>query len=230
MKLKYAKYLIEKTKDYFDKNVESFSGSRNQIWPELEELKKYIKTGEKVLDLGCGNGRLFELFKDRKVKYIGIDNSKELIKKAREKYGDHFILSDAFKLPFSKNSFDVIWAIAFLHHIPSKQLRLKIMQEIKRFLKKDGKVIVTCWNFYQFSYLRILLKFTFRKLFGLSKLDFKDILLAPKKIKIQRYYHAFTKKELKKLFKKSGFCIEELKYLKRNNKKTNILIVGIKQP
>ena len=224
----YAKYLIEKTKDYFDKNVDSFSGSRNRLWPEFEELKKYMKGGEKILDLGCGNGRLFELFKNRNVKYTGVDTSVEFIERAREKYGDYFVVADAFNLPFSDNSFDSIWAIAFFHHIPSKQLRLKILKEIKRVLKKDGKIIATCWNFYQLHYLRILLKFTFRKLFGLSRLDFKDVLLSPKKLKIQRYYHAFTKKELKKLFQKAGFKIEELRYLKRNGKKTNILIVATK--
>lgn len=228
MKLEYAKYLIEKTKDYFDKNVDSFSGSRNRLWPEFEELKKYMKGGEKILDLGCGNGRLFELFKNRNVKYTGVDTSVEFIERAKEKYGDYFVVADAFNLPFPDNSFDSIWAIAFFHHIPSKHLRLKVFKEIKRVLKKDGKIIATCWNFYQLHYLRILLKFTFRKLFGLSRLDFKDVLLSPKKLKIQRYYHAFTKKELKKLFQKAEFKIEELRYLKRNKKKTNILVVAKK--
>lgn len=228
MKSEYAQYLIEKTKDYFDKNVDSFSGSRNRLWPEFEELKKYMKGGEKILDLGCGNGRLFELFKNRNVKYTGVDTSVEFIERAKEKYGDYFVVANAFNLPFPDNSFDSIWAIAFFHHIPSKHLRLKVFKEIKRVLKKDGKIIATCWNFYQLHYLRILLKFTFRKLFGLSRLDFKDVLLSPKKLKIQRYYHAFTKKELKKLFQKAGFKIEELRYLKRNGKKTNILIVATK--
>lgn len=228
MKLKYAKYLIEKTKDYFDKNVDSFSSTRSQLWPELDELKKYIKDGEKILDLGCGNGRLFELFRNKNIKYTGVDSSAKFVKKAKEKYGDYFIVADAFDLPLPDDSFDSIWAIAFFHHIPSKQFRLKALEEIKRVLKKNGKVIMTCWNFYQFHYLRILLKFTLRKLFGLSKLDFKDVLLSPKKIKIQRYYHAFTKKELKKLFQKAGFKVEEVKYLKRNKKKTNILLIATK--
>ncbi len=226
MNAKYAKYLIEKTKDYFDKNVDSFSGSRKELWPELEELKKHIKDKEKILDLGCGNGRLFELFKNKKVEYIGVDFSEKFIKKAREKYGNHFMVADAFNLPLPDSFFDSIWAIAFFHHIPSKHLKLKILKEIKQTLKKNGKLVMTCWYLYQPQYLKLLLKFFFRKLFGMSKLDFKDILLSSKKLKVQRYYHAFTKRELKKLFQKAGFKVEELKYLKRNNKKTNILIVA----
>lgn len=203
----YAKYLIEKTKDYFNKNVEGFSGSRKWAWPEFEELKKYIKNNERVLDLGCGNGRLFELLK--KNKYIGVDFSKKLIEKAKEKYGNHFQIADIFSLPFSDDYFDSIWIIAVFHHIPSKKLRLKALEEMGRVLRKNGKIIMTCWY---------LFKFPFRK----------NIIISPKKLKVQRYYHAFTKKELKKLFQKAGFKIEELKYLKRNNKKTNILIVATK--
>jgi ubiquinone/menaquinone biosynthesis C-methylase UbiE len=225
----YAKYLIEKTKDYFDKNVESFSGSRKELWPELEELKKYIKDGERVLDLGCGNGRLFELFQGRNIEYIGVDFSEKLIEKAREKYGEHFQIADMFSLPFSDNYFDSVWSIAVFHHIPSEVLRLKTLIEVKRVLKPGGKIIMTCWNLYQPQYLKLLFKFTLCKIFGLNKMDFKDVLVPWGKTGIYRYYHAFTKKELKKLFEKSGLKIEELKYLKRNGKKANILVVATKQ-
>jgi ubiquinone/menaquinone biosynthesis C-methylase UbiE len=225
----YAKNLIEKTKEDFDKIAESFSESRKELWPEFEELKKYIKDGKKILDLGCGNGRLFQLFKDKNIEYLGVDSSEKLIEKAREKYGDYFKVADILELPFSDNHFDSIWTIAVFHHIPSEQLRFKALKEIKRVLKKNGKVIMICWNLWQPNYLKVLLKFTLIKLFKGSKLDFKDIFVPWKKTKVQRYYHAFTKRELKGLFQKAGFQVEELRYLKRNEKKTNILAVGIKQ-
>ncbi len=205
----YAQYLIEKTKEYFEQNAKSFSGSRKNPWPEFEELKKYIKSGERILDLGCGNGRLFELFKDKNIKYIGVDFSEKLIEKAREKYGEYFQVADVLSLPFPDNYFDSVWSIAVLHHIPSKILRVKALTEIRRVLRPGGKIIATCWYLFRF----------FRR----------DIIISPKKLKIQRYYHAFTKKELKKLFEKTWFKVEELKYLKRNGKKTNILVVATKQ-
>lgn len=223
---KYAQYLIQKTKEDFNKIAESFSESRKELWPELRELKKYIRDGEEVLDLGCGNGRLFEFFKDRVVEYIGVDFSEELIQKARKRYGDYFKVANVQNLPFSDNYFDSVWSIAVFHHIPSRQLRLTVLGEIKRVLKKNSRVIMTCWDLYQPNYLKLLLKFTLIKLFKKSKLDFKDIFAPWKNTEIQRYYHAFTKRELKKLFGKSGFRVEELKYLERNGKKTNILIVG----
>lgn len=158
--------------------------------------------------MGCGNGRLLQMFKGRKIDYIGVDFSEKMIQKAKEKYGDYFQVADIFNLPFSDNYFDSIWSIAVFHHIPSKELQMKALQEIKRVLKKNGKIIMTCWH---------LFKFPFRK----------NIIISSKELKIQRYYRAFSKKELKKLFKKTGFKIKELKYLKRNGKKTNILIIAI---
>ncbi len=226
MKPQYAKNLIKTTKQYFNENAKNFSQSREKPWPEFEELKKYIEPNTKILDLGCGNGRLFELFSNKQINYTGVDFSKQLIKIAQQKYGNHFKTSSMFSLPFSNNSFDSIWSIAVFHHIPSEKLRIKTLNEAKRVLKPNGKIIITCWYLYGGKYLKILLKFTLSKLLGLTKLDFKDILISPKTLKIKRYYHAFTKKELKKLLKKAGLKVEKLQYLKRNNNKTNILIVA----
>ena len=226
MNQSYAKYLIEKTKQDFNKIAESFSKTRTYLWPELKKLKRYIQSGQKILDLGCGNGRLFKLFENKNIKYAGIDFSEKLIKKAKEKYGNYFQIADFLNLPFPDDYFDSIWAIAVFHHVPSEKLRLKTLQEINRVLNKDGKIILTCWNLYQVKYLKLLLKSYLSKFFKKSKLDYKDVLIPWKNTKTKRYYHAFTKKELKRLFKKAGFQIETLKYLKRNKKRTNILIVA----
>ena len=232
MKPDYAKYLIRKTKQDFDKIAEHFSETRKRIWPEIEELKEYIKEGEKMLDVGCGNGRLFEFFlsQNKRIDYTGIDVSEKLVKIAQRRYGNYFKVANILNLPFKDNSFDTVWAIAVFHHIPSKGLRLKALKEIKRVLKNSGRVIITCWNLFQLRYFKLLLKYTFIKLFRGSELDFKDLLIPwkEKDVVIERYHHAFTKRELRKLFKKAGFKIEKLQYLKRRNKKFNILAIGVK--
>ncbi len=186
--------------------AEEFYQTRRKYSPETEELKKYVEEEEKVLDLGCGTGRLYEIFKDKKIDYIGVDFSENLIAKAKEEYGDHFKIADILILPFSSDYFDSIWSIAVFHHIPSKELRMRALSEIKRVLKPNGRVIMTCWKIESFFRKDIFIPFHGKK----------------------RYYHAFTKRELRNLFKKSGFEIEELRFLKRNNKKLNILIIGKK--
>ncbi|MBU2564414.1 class I SAM-dependent methyltransferase [Patescibacteria group bacterium] len=218
----FAEQLIEKNKKDFDLIADQFSDTRQNIWPELKELK--FSKNEKILDLGCGNGRLFEFLKG--VNYAGIDISEKLISIAKKKYGNHFKKGNILSLPFSNESFDSIWSIAVFHHIPSKEFRQKVLKECYRVLKKNGRLIIVCWNLYQLRYLKLLLKSFFFKFF--TKYDFKDVFILWKRKNIKRYYHAFTLNELKNLFLKNNFKIEELKYLKRNKKNVNLLIIGKK--
>ena len=126
MDKQYADYLIKKTKEDYDKIAGDFSRTRAYLWDDLRQFASRAKGGDSLLDFGCGNGRLFELFGDIKnVHYIGIDQSCALIERAKEKYaGAEFIYSDSAKLPFPNEHFNMIFAVASLHHIPSEQKRL----------------------------------------------------------------------------------------------------------
>jgi ubiquinone/menaquinone biosynthesis C-methylase UbiE len=210
MNIDYAKQLIDKTKRDYNLIADDFSRTRNYIWPEITFLFKDIKLSEKVLDLGCGNGRYYQLLKN--TQYIGVDNSEKLIKIANQKYPEaNFQAQDALSLSFEKDSFDKVYSIAVLHHIPSQELRLKFLEEAKRVLKPNGKIIVTVW-----------------KLRGLKYFFLKNIFKAWSD-KTSRYYHLFSKRELANLFKKAGFKIEKIGVIKntRGNRQ-NIYIVAQK--
>ncbi len=231
MQKKYAEYLLKKTKEDYNLIAEDFSKTRDRTWGEIKFLfDDYLIEKEKILDLGCGNGRFYELFENKNVDYIGVDISERLIKLAQRKHpGVKFQTADALNLPFPNNYFDKIYTIAVLHYIPSKQLRLQFLKEIKRVLKKEGFLILTVWKFYNKKEISLLLKYTILKLIGRSKLDFKDIFKSWGK-KIEKYYHWFSRKELTNLVKKAGFKIKEVGVVKneRGNRQ-NIYIVAQKQ-
>jgi len=237
MKDKYAKYLLKKIKKDYEEIAEHFSETRVKLWKDIIFLADFVKDGDKILDLGSGNGRLFELFKDRRIDYIGIDLSKKLIEIARDKYKNYtnvkFFIGDALKTEFDNNSFDFIYAIALLHQIPSKTYRIKFLNEAKRILKREGFLILTVWNLWQKKYIKYVIKTFFlkTKIPGSTKLDFKDTFIPWKKRNgtiINRYYHAFTIKELRKLVKVAGFKIIDVGYTKRNGKKPNIFLIAQK--
>lgn len=232
----YAQYILEKTREDYDKMAEEFSDTRAHIWEDLPYLKKFVKDGDKVLDLGCGNGRLIELFRDKKIDYTGADNSEKLIEIARKRYKDYtsenlsrqFVIGDALNLPFGDNTFDKIYSVAVFHHIPSKELRLEFLEEAKRILKKEGLLILVVWNLWQRkTSWRIFIKLTFLKLIGLSKLDFKDFWI-PWQNKISRYIHSFTRRELKNIALEAGFSVEEIGLLTRKAGYFNMYIIGRK--
>jgi len=211
MDKKYAEYLLQKTKQDYNQIAEDFSRTRQRIWEEIRFLfDDYLEKGDKVLDWGCGNGRYFEVLKDKNINYIGIDNSEKLIEIAKQKYPQvDFRIADDSEIPFPDGCFDKIYSIAVLHHIPSEEFRIKFLQEAKRVLKPNGLLIVTVWKFKSKKERRLLLKYTILKLLGKSKLDLGDIL-DPWGKELDRYYHCFSKQDLKKLAQKAGLKVEKL--------------------
>ena len=183
---KSEKILIKTHNDY-NAIADKFSSARKNIWPEFDFLFHNVKKGERVLDLGCGNGRFYEKLKQGV--YTGIDNSEELIKIAKEKYkeGD-FRVASALELPFKNEEFDKIYSLAVLHHIP-KDYHNIFVEESKRVLKKNGILVLTIWN----------LKDRKEKQ-DVKKISEKEILI-PWHGAEDHYFYTFDLKELKDLFK-----------------------------
>ncbi len=229
MKKEYAKYLLEKTHKDYNAIAKDFSSTRRFVWKGLEPLYDYAFPGDRVLDLGCGNGRLLQIFKEIDITYIGIDSSERLIEIAQKTYPNAiFQVADALHLPFSTNYFDKVYTIAVLHHIPSEELRLEFLEGIRRVLRPDGSLILTVWDLWQGRGWKLNLKFGLLKLLGLSRLDFKDVFV-PWGKSYRRYIHCFTKRELIKLTEKAGFRVKETGTLKMTEgKETNIYIVAVK--
>ena len=166
MKREYAQFLLEKTADDYNLIASDFSRTREFVWPEIAFLfEKFLKRGDVVLDLGCGNGRWVETFKKQEVEYFGLDNSEKLIQIAKARYPDvNFIKADALNLPFPDNHFDKVYSVAVFHQIPSEEFRLRFLEEAKRVLKPNGLFILTVWKFHQKKTIFSLLKYTILKL------------------------------------------------------------------
>jgi ubiquinone/menaquinone biosynthesis C-methylase UbiE len=229
MKKEYALYLLEKTKEDYNLIADDFSRTRNKTWEELNFLIENVRVNENVLDLGCGNGRLYELFKFKIVGYYGIDNSEELIEIAKIRYPRaNFQVGDALNLPFPDNFFDNVFSVAVFHHIPSKEFRITFLKEAKRVLKPGGKLILTVWHFPAWKKILLFKKNLIFKIIGISKVDFNDNFIKWGK-ETKRYVHYFSKVELKKLVKKTGLKIRKIKVLKRpRGKESNILLIAEK--
>lgn len=193
--------------------AEDFSRKREFVSEDLKKLTEEVKEGERILDSGCGNGRLFKILKEKKVNYYGIDFSEKLIEMAKNKFPEaKFLVADCLNLPFPDNFFDKVFSISVFHHIPSQELRVQYLKEIKRVLKPGGILILRVWNFWKKKEgLKLILKFAFLKILGKTKLDFFDIFFPWKNSKgnviVQRYFHCFRKKELEKIAKKVNFKI-----------------------
>lgn len=213
MKKEIADNILEQTEAGYDSISGKFSDTRKFFWRELEFIKDYVKSGDSVLDFGCGNGRLIELFSDKKIQYTGADVSEKLLDLAKSKYPSEAanflkINPSQTSLPFQNDFFNAAYSIAVFHHFPGKDYRKKIADELYRTIKLKGYVIITVWNLWQRKYIKNILKNWALKIFGKSQLDWNDCWITFKNNEgkiFNRYHHAFRRKELKEMFEKTGF-------------------------
>jgi len=124
----------------YDKRLNSKTISEENLF-----LKEINTKGKTILDLGCGTGRLSSKLAKKAKKIIAIDNSKNMIRLAKAKKipNAKFIHSNMEKLPFKKSSFDIIISSLSIEHIKDFE---KVLKEIKRVLKTNGKFIFSISN------------------------------------------------------------------------------------
>ena len=185
-----------------------FSATRAYPWKELQVFIPHIKDNFKILDLGCGNGRLLKSLEqsDKKLNYLGVDFSEKLIAQARENHPEaKFVTADMSDLYFEPNTFDMIFMIASFHHLPTKTERLELLYQAKRWLKPGGLLFMTNWNLWQKKYLR----YSLEKFW--SKRSWNDFFIpwtTDSGGTVWRYYHSFTVGELIYLLKTAKFDLE----------------------
>ena len=225
------KNLLELVKRNYGEIAADFDLTRKKdLWPELIKLSEMVKNGDRVLDVGCGNGRLVKAFENKKISYLGVDNSEKLIKLATNQRllrrsaprNDKWVVADILELDkLPERDFDYVFCIAVLHHLPGKDLRLKALEQIKNKIKPGGKIILTVWNLWsQKKFRKLIIKYDWFKLIGKNQMAWGDISFDWKNAKGEkiswRYYHVFTGYGLKKLAGETDLKIEKL-YQDRHN-------------
>jgi len=100
--------------------------------------------GDRVLDVGCGDGELALHLKKRGATVVGIDASPEMIAAAsaragREKSDVSFQVATAERLPFADGQFDLVTAITILCFVDDAA---PIFQEVARVLRPGGRLAI----------------------------------------------------------------------------------------
>lgn len=138
------------------------------IWGEKKKIIRQMLDAlmfKTVIDVGCGDGGLFELISDKTL-YTGIDISptqlsyfREHIPKSRQKRTT-LHQGDISKMPFASNSFEVALVCDVLEHVLDP---MKVLTEIHRIIKPNGYVLMSIPNEYVMQCARLLtLRFPLR--------------------------------------------------------------------
>ncbi|HXJ44911.1 MAG TPA: methyltransferase domain-containing protein [Bryobacteraceae bacterium] len=107
-----------------------------------------LKTGDSVLDIGCGTGTLAIAARQRvgpSGRVYGVDASPEMLARAGKKAskaGAEVVFKNAVveALPFPDSQFDAVLSTVMLHHL-GRKARQQCAHEVRRVLKPGGRVL-----------------------------------------------------------------------------------------
>ena len=106
----------------------------------LEMIEKFVSLQDhKVLEIGCGEGRMSKLLAPKSRKYIAIDPDEQSIEKAKSEIPDvDFRIGSGEALEFEDGSFPIILFTLSLHH----QESCLALKEAHRVLSANGQLII----------------------------------------------------------------------------------------
>jgi len=173
MKPELVEQLNQINREFYSTFAASFSETRSESARELERILPYIAQGARVLDIGCGNGRIAAMLsrRQRAVVYVGVDSSAEMIARckmqANVKWQEadqipsiKFFVADIMQPDWARCLvgepvlFDCVLMLAVLHHIPGQDTRLRILQQVCDLLAPQGLVIASTWQFLENERMR----------------------------------------------------------------------------
>ncbi len=131
-------------KDYYNKNVVERDAKIKSDWKiDLRnDFLSIIKDRglKSILEIGAGTGQDSLFFMENGLDVTAVDLSQEHVKRCWDKGIDAHVM-DFSDMTFADNSFDVIYAMNCLLHIPNAEMP-SVIYELKRVLKLNGMIIL----------------------------------------------------------------------------------------
>ncbi len=149
------KFNMQSVKEvYSSKNIiKSYIDKQKMIGitePEKRIILENISVESRILDLGCGTGRIsLGLDEIGYENIVGIDVSEPMISNAikarKEGSKIQFVNQDILGLTNELGSFDAVLAIHSITPLPHLEDRRKALKQIKRLLKANGTIIISAF-------------------------------------------------------------------------------------
>lgn len=139
--------------DYWDGDRRINYGGYKYIEGRWEKIARklvdhyQLKSGDKVLDIGCGKGfLLYDMLKVQcNLEVYGLDISKYAIDNSKIEIKKNLKQGCASKLPYKNDFFDLVISINTLHNLFNYELE-SALKEIERVGKKNKYICVESYN------------------------------------------------------------------------------------
>ncbi len=131
-------------RDYFE---DVWAGLPEELTPpdlklRLGFLQAGLRTGARVLDLGCGDGSFTAAIAAAGAHPVGAEVAEAALRRARDRHPglDFCLVPIEGPLPFEDAGFDVVWASEVIEHVADTG---RWLSEVRRVLKPGGRLLVT---------------------------------------------------------------------------------------
>jgi ubiquinone/menaquinone biosynthesis C-methylase UbiE len=139
---RFARDYVAEVDKVANVSVERLAGEKARLI--LDVLSSHLGDPKRlrVLDIGCGIGLVDGELEAQVQLLCGADLSREsLIHAQRRAPATQFTLYDGVNLPFADSSFDAVFAVSVLHHVPPAT-RSTFMTEMLRPIVNNGLAII----------------------------------------------------------------------------------------
>lgn len=251
MKLRISQKKSENAKVELIRSYETISKEyirlKKRPWKEfvnyLEKIKNSFPLPKRglVVDIGAGNARNLQCFLRDTEQYwegVAVDISLELLGgiTGGSNFYPHRINGDMVYLPIRDETAEMVICIASIHHLKTHEELEISLKDMERILKKEGYIILSCWRRWKADtrkeMIRDLILFPFKKIInrewrhGDYYLPWHD---KEGRIIARRYYHLFTKSELKRAIQKTGLKICDIDVRGGKNGRDNFFVLMKKE-
>ncbi|MBB5084121.1 class I SAM-dependent methyltransferase [Nonomuraea endophytica] len=119
-----------------------FLGRRREVFTRLA-TRAGVRTGDRVLDVGCGTGYLTRIVAPIAAEVTGVDPSPPMVEHARSRAPGNcaYLVGEGQALALPDGSFDVVMSTLAVHHIPAG-LRGAAVREMFRVLRPGGRLLI----------------------------------------------------------------------------------------
>ncbi len=208
--------LNELNRAFYDTFAASFTASRGESEPGLERLLALLPAGARVLDLGCGQGRVAGLLSPG-CDYTGVDFSAGMLAEARRLHpGARFVQADLLAADWEAlvgAAWDCVLLRAVLHHIPAYAARQRIVARAAALLAPRGVLALANWQFLRIPRLRKRIRPWSEIGLDAAALEPNDYLLDWRREgEGLRYVHLVDEAETRRLLADAGLSLRTLYY------------------
>lgn len=215
--------------EFYEAHGENFADARPRLPSGVQRILEKIPAGSRVLEIGCGDGKVGRRLAARGCVYVGLDVSNAMIERAKAftenwtlRAGEFStsqilffqadVLTPSWDQIIAGQTFDWLVAFAVLHHLPGYETRARLVRECAARLAENGRLVFSNWQFTRSERLRARIRPWAELDLAEAQVEPNDYLLSweRKGRRGLRYVHLLDEAEARRLAAQANLRVLEI--------------------